>query len=241
MEAPAGRVCSTARPAALCRRRTRVATRSAVAANPHSAATHRCPTTRRRKEVKDYGTKKAIEGAFSPGQRCLIVEDLVTSGMSVQETVEPLEASAAARVGCAAACLPCAPPELPGAAAGCPPPLLLEAGGHAAPPGLRAALTRLCTSPLLAWPQKEGLKVSDVVVLIDREQGGRARLASQGLRLHSAFTLTYILDTLLRHGLVTDDVAAKVKQFVADNQTDQPGGLPAAAAAAPPAPKRCAQ
>jgi orotate phosphoribosyltransferase len=40
-----------------------------------------------------------------------------------------------------------------------------------------------------ALPQKEGLKVSDVVVLIDREQGGRARLASQGLELHAAFTL----------------------------------------------------
>lgn len=114
------------------------------------------PMIMRRKEVKDYGTRKAIEGYFKPGQTVLVVEDLVTSGSSVFETIAPLE--------------------------------------------------------------HEGLKITDVVVLVDREQGGKKHIAEKGYTLHSALTISEVLKTLEKEGKLNGEIVSKVKKFIKANQ-----------------------
>jgi orotate phosphoribosyltransferase len=46
-----------------------------------------------RKEAKDYGTAKRLEGAFEPGERVCLVEDVVTSAGAAIEAVEALRAA----------------------------------------------------------------------------------------------------------------------------------------------------
>jgi len=46
-----------------------------------------------RKEVKAYGTKAEIEGVFEPGQRAVVIDDLISSGESKIEGIEKLTAA----------------------------------------------------------------------------------------------------------------------------------------------------
>lgn len=117
---------------------------------------HGIPMVMRRKDAKDHGTKKMIEGVFAPGQTCLIVEDLVTSGKSVFETTEALE--------------------------------------------------------------REGLKVSDVVALLDREQGGRENLRKRNFALHAVFTMTELLAILLKNNKIDQRTFDVVQNFIRSNQ-----------------------
>ena len=50
--------------------------------------------------------------------------------------------------------------------------------------------------------EESGLVVRDVIVLIDRQQGGRATLEAQGYRLHAVLGMREILETLVKRGRV---------------------------------------
>jgi uridine monophosphate synthetase len=53
--------------------------------------------------------------------------------------------------------------------------------------------------------KQEELHIHDVVVFIDRQQGGREEVEKRGMELHSVLTLTEIFDTLLKAGTLTKE------------------------------------
>jgi orotate phosphoribosyltransferase len=59
-----------------------------------------------------------------------------------------------------------------------------------------------------------GLVVKDLVILIDREQGGRELLASKGYTLHSILTITQCLDEWETAGLVDATAIRQSREFV---------------------------
>ena len=109
-----------------------------------------------RKETKDYGTKKKIEGVFNEGDTALIIDDLITTGGSKFETIEPFEAS--------------------------------------------------------------GLKITDFIVLVDREQGGGRLLEEKGYKFHSIIGINELLDILKEEGKLDETNYQTAKTFISETQ-----------------------
>jgi orotate phosphoribosyltransferase len=72
---------------------------------PHSAAlgfAMKRPSVFIRKEAKEHGTKKRVEGGDVSGRRVVLVEDLVTTGMSSLAAVDALRGEGAVVTDCVA-------------------------------------------------------------------------------------------------------------------------------------------
>lgn len=63
--------------------------------------------------------------------------------------------------------------------------------------------------------QEAGLQIRDVVVLIDREQGGRQDLEAQGYALHAALTLRELVGALAEEGRISHEDAEAVFAYLA--------------------------
>ena len=63
--------------------------------------------------------------------------------------------------------------------------------------------------------EKEGLRVKDIIVLVDREQGGKKTLLKEGYHLHSVFKVTELLEILRKHGKIENLIYESAKEYFA--------------------------
>jgi len=110
-----------------------------------------------RKEAKDYGTKKLIEGVFKPKEKAVIIDDVISDGASKLEVIIPLK--------------------------------------------------------------EEGLKVKDVIVLVDRGQGGSDGLRNKGYHCHAVVDIYDILSILQKHKKITPAQVKEAEEFLAANKS----------------------
>jgi orotate phosphoribosyltransferase len=96
-----------------------------------------------RKGVRLHGRQRRIEGILAPGDRVLLVDDLITTGLSLRKAAKAITA--------------------------------------------------------------EGGIVSDAVVLLDRQEGGKVNLAKDGIRLHALLDITEIANNLCETGVIDGD------------------------------------
>lgn len=53
----------------------------------------------------------------------------------------------------------------------------------------------------------------DCIVLVDRQQGGKEQLAEHGIKLHSVFTMSELLDIYVEAGLISEETKEEVINY----------------------------
>lgn len=113
---------------------------------------HNRPIIFVRKERKEHGRGKMIEGVFHMGQHVVIIDDVISDGESKLETVKPL--------------------------------------------------------------QEEHLVVNDIIVLVDRGQGGIERIKQLGYRVHTITAMDEILKVLYKYHRISQEQLDECKEFI---------------------------
>ena len=113
------------------------------------------PMIIKRKEVKKYGTKKIVEGEYNVGDKVLLIEDVITSGESLIETIKELES--------------------------------------------------------------EGLLIEQIIVVLDREQGGVKRLIDKGYQVESLFSISSLVELLFKERKIDNVIYTNVLHFIQQN------------------------
>ncbi len=108
-----------------------------------------------RREKKDYGTGRAVEGEYRAGETVGVIDDVITTGASKIEAIAPLATAK--------------------------------------------------------------LKVRDIVVLVDREQGGAQEIVKHGYQFHTVTKITEVMEILEEAGKVTDSQHRDVLTFLSQN------------------------
>lgn len=110
-----------------------------------------------RKEAKNYGIGKMIIGDFKPGETVVLIDDVISDGLSKFEAIAPLE--------------------------------------------------------------NEGLIIKDIVVIIDRGQGGPRLMQEKGYNCHSLVHINDVITALEKHGKINSLQAKEAKEFLTTHKT----------------------
>lgn len=66
--------------------------------------------------------------------------------------------------------------------------------------------------------EEVGLKIKDVVIFMDREQGGDKKLAERGYTLHTAVKVTEVISHLAEVGKIDQEMKDKCLKFIEETQ-----------------------
>ncbi len=107
-----------------------------------------------RSKPKKYGRQKRVEGVFEPGDRVLVIDDLITDGGSKIEAVQAL--------------------------------------------------------------RDADLKVTDVLVAVDREQGGAKQLKDAKITLHALAPISQLIKSLEAENRLSKSDAERILAYIAN-------------------------